>query len=154
MRDTPEMIAKYAALERKFYTLQAIDPKKRDQDAFKAIVDQLAEIDATPPDGYELPAAAKKLVDCAAAHGWRHLVRWTSPGFEGSPFVRVLIGRIGDDTGNWEIQYTWHSRGCDPGKVRLFGHGLMTSPGHQVSYVAPSLAKVRKMIAENPVTES
>lgn len=151
-RDTPEMIAKYATLERKFYTLRAIDPKKRDQDAFKAIVDQLAEIDATAPDGYSLPAAAQKLIECTTAHGWRYSIQWTPPGYVGSPFVRVQVGRLGDETGNWTIQYTWHSRDCEPGRVRLFGKGTMTSPGHQSPYSAPSVTTAMKMIAENPVT--
>jgi hypothetical protein len=154
MRETPELIQEYADLEKLFHQLKAIHPGVRNLELFRKTVDRLAEIDATPPDGYSLPAAAQKLVDCATAHGWRHSIRWTYPGYEGDPFVRVLIGRVGDDTGNWEIQYTWHSRGCDVGKVRLFGHGLMTSPGHQVSYSAPSLTAARKLIVDNPVTES
>jgi len=154
MRDTPELIREYEDLEKLFYELRNIHPGIRNRELFRKTVDRLAEIDATPPDGYALPAAAQKLVDCATAHGWNYLVRWTYPGYPREPFVHVRVGRRGDDTGDWEVKYTWHSRGCAKGKVRLFGHGLMTSPGHQVSYVAPSLVKVRKLIANNPVTES
>jgi len=153
MRDTPELVREYAELEKLFYQLKAILPGARNQTLYRKTVDRLAEIDATPPDGYSLPAAARKLVDCATAHGWRHLIRWTHPGYEGTPFVKIQVGRLGDETGNWTMTYTWHARDCVPGKVRLFGHGLMPSPGHRVSYAAPSLTAVRKLIVDNPVTE-
>lgn len=151
MRDTPELIREYEALERAFQKLLATDRKDRDQELYQKTVDRLAEIDATAPDGYSLPAAAQKLIECATAHGWSHSIRWTSPGYFGSPFVRIQVGRLGGETGNWTITYTWHSRDCEPGRVRLFGSGTMTSPGHQSPYGAPSLTAARKLIVENPV---
>ncbi|MEU0992323.1 hypothetical protein, partial [Streptomyces sp. NPDC005953] len=122
---------------------------------------RLTEIVAIPPTGYTLPKAAADLVAHAAEHGWTTLVQWApAPGHEEEirePFVTVRVGRrvtaadgylgTGD---RWEYRLTWHSRGCQPGRVRLSGSGLAVTPENPSEGSAPSVAAIRAVIAQHP----
>lgn len=127
-------------------------------DRLRAIAVRLREIESTPPDGYDLPKIAAGLVTHAEAHGWRVRVQWTPPGYEDEPYVTVQVGRrvtradgyagTGD---RWAYALTWHSRGCQTGKARLFGSGVAVTPDHPAAHNAPSVKAIRGVITANPV---
>ncbi|MEW1547546.1 hypothetical protein [Streptomyces tsukubensis] len=116
---------------------------------------RLREILAVPPAGYALPSAAEALTACALANGWITLVQWTPPGWEDEPSVRVHLARKAPpnrDSGLvWYYRLTWHSRGCQPGRVRLFGRGLAQTPDRPGEHDAPSLRALRAVIDQNPL---
>lgn len=130
------------------------------RERMRAVARRMCEITAVPPDGYTLPKAAADLVAHAEAHGWRALVQWTAPGYPGEPYVGVQVGRratgadgyVGPGT-SWKYSLTWHSRGCAPGKVRLFGRVLAETPDRPATHDGPSVKGIRDVIAEHPVTE-
>lgn len=130
-------------------------PQARER--MRAVARRMAEITATPPEGYALPKAASDLVAYAEAHGWRALVQWTAPGYPGEPYVTVQVGRLVTEadgyvgTGDqWVYKRTWHSRGCAPGKVRLFGQGIASTPGHPAHHDAPSVKGIKAVISAYP----
>ncbi|MFF0183480.1 hypothetical protein [Streptomyces sp. NPDC005244] len=118
---------------------------------------RLAEIAAIPPAGYELPPLARGLVEFAREHGWRTLVQWTAPDYSGEPSVDVEVGRkLGEQeakayrSDTFHFKVTWHSRGCEPGKVKKFGAGLAQTPDHPQWRDGPSVRKIREIIHANP----
>jgi hypothetical protein len=123
----------------------------------RAVTQRLREIAATAPPGYALPKAATDLIAHAEAHGWMALVTWTSPGYSGEPSVSVRVGRLvhaadgyvglGD---RWKFERTWHSRGCAPGKVRMFGNGHAVTPANPGGNYAPSVKAIRAVIEQHP----
>lgn len=136
----------------------AASPQAEASPQLRAAVLRMREILATPPQGYALPPAAAGLVAHAESHGWQALVRWTSPDFDGEPFVRVIVGRKAVDadyTGGmrgpvWRYSLSWHSRGCKPGRVRLFGSGVAETPNSPQPRDAPSVKKIREIISDHP----
>lgn len=115
---------------------------------------------ATPPEGYAVPKIVTDLADYAKVHGWATAVQWYAPepADDGEPFVTVQVARKAvesDYTGflrgpYWLYQLTWHSRGCEPGRVRKFGTGLAQTPNHPQWHDAPSVKRIREVIAANP----
>ncbi|GGX46504.1 hypothetical protein [Streptomyces noursei] len=108
----------------------------------------MALLQRNPPEGYTMPAAAEQLIEHAKAHGWRTKVVWTPPDYDGEPSLKVLM-----EHGGWRYELTWHSRGCQPGRVRLFSR-LAWTPGRQVAHDAPSVKKIRAVIEANPAAEA
>lgn len=110
---------------------------------------------ATPPDGYTVPKIVTDLVAFAESHGWKALVDWTPPDYE-EPFMTVCVGRKvteadGERRGPWwQYKLTYHSRDCGPGKVKGFRAGLAQTPDHPQWGDAPSVKKIREVIAANP----
>jgi hypothetical protein len=134
-------------------------PSAEDRDRHREVTLRLRELLAIPPAGYALPAAAAGLVAHAEAHGWLTLVQWTSLGYDGAPFVTIQVGRqlregeMPDARGNkWIYKVTWHSYGCQPGKVRLFSSGAET-PGRPVYHDGPSVKAIRAVIEQHPAQE-
>ncbi|MFG2269100.1 hypothetical protein ACGFNY_04920 [Streptomyces chartreusis] len=124
---------------------------------FREIAQRLREIATIPPAGYELPKLAADLVAHAEAHGWTSLVEWTSPDYEGEPFVTVQVGRklrdgeMPDARGDkWIYKATWHSRDCAPGKVRLFRGTSAVTPDRPVYGDGPSIKAIRAVIEQHP----
>jgi hypothetical protein len=124
---------------------------------FAAVQQRLRELVGTAPEGYALPAQAASLIAHAQAHGWTTLVQWTAPGYEGEPFVTIQVRRTlaadeqPDARGDgWTYQFTWHSRGCPPGRLRLFGRHLATTPDQPWTHHTPSLKAVRDIISHHP----
>jgi len=121
---------------------------------------RLRELHAIPPEGYELPKLAADLVAHAEAHGWVSLVEWTSPDYDGEPFVTVQVGRklqageMSDARGDkWIYKATWHSRGCAPGKVRLFRGTSAVTPEHPMYGDGPSIKAIRAVIEQHPAQD-
>lgn len=157
---------RFVRVNDEYHSLLHIRPGDRTdahKESLRSLRAELVAIVAVPPEGYSLPAAAQALVDDAERSGWRALVQWTPPGYEGEPFVRVQVGRrLSEDELNsgayfrgtgWNYSLTWHSRGCSPGKVRLFGRGGSTTPDMlpEQSTDAPSVRVIRGVIRNNPV---
>lgn len=98
-----------------------------DRERIAAVRERLRVLAATPPAGYLLPAVAEGLVAHTEAPGWTALVQWTAVGYSTSPFVTVLLGRLGPPEsrgGKWIYKLTWHSRDCLTGRLPLFGQRL------------------------------
>ena len=138
---------------------KAGDSSPEDKQRFREITQRIRAIVATPPEGYELPKLAADLVAHAEMHGWMALVQWTPPGYEGEPYVTVQVGRLLQDgempdaRGNkWTYKLTWHSRGCMPGKVRLFGGSSAVTPEQPVYGNGPSVKAIRAVIAAHSTT--
>ncbi|MFE0101226.1 hypothetical protein [Streptomyces sp. NPDC059009] len=111
----------------------------------------------TPPDGYTTPKIVTNLVAYAEYCGWQALVQWVpADGTNGGAHVTVQVGRkVTEEDGNrrgpwWLYKLTWHSRGCEPGKVRKFGTGLAQTPDKPQWHDAPAVWKIRQVIYENP----
>ncbi|GAB1326915.1 hypothetical protein ACE1SV_12540 [Streptomyces sennicomposti] len=107
------------------------------------------------PTGYEMPKSAAALVEHAQANGWVVRSAWGEDS-GGSPYVTVALGRLltGPEVtmwrGNrWEYQITWHSRGLQAGRLRLFG-GWEITPGNPAAHNLPSVAKIRETISNYP----
>jgi hypothetical protein len=157
---TETAAARYNRLSAEFAALRRIVPDKRTAEQGARLGElnkELRALAAIPPDGYELPRIAADLMAHAVAHGWLAAAAWTAPDYAGEPFVRVKVGRMltelerdqhrGD---RWHYSLTWHSRGCTPGKVRLFGSGLATTPDSPAHHDAPSIKGIRAVIEANP----
>ncbi|MFE9003171.1 hypothetical protein ACFYOY_13665 [Streptomyces sp. NPDC007875] len=125
------------------------------------VMDRIREILAIPPDGYTLPPQAAKLIAHAHAHGWQGETQWTPPGWEREedrePFVLVKVGRRMEPgeleysrSDVWLYQLTWHSRGCPPGKLRLFGAGKCRTPENPATHDAPSVKAIAAVITQHP----
>ena len=117
---------------------------------------RLTEIATIPPDGYTLPKAAADLMEFAAERGWKTLVQWTEPGYD-EPFVGVEVGRKLDEaeardyrSDTFHFKLTWHSRDCEPGKLKRFGRILAKTPDEPQWRDAPSVRKIRETIAAHP----
>jgi hypothetical protein len=131
------------------------------RERYAKVTRRLREIGTLPPAGYELPKLASDLVAHAEAHGWMALVQWTPPDYEGEPSVTVQVGRIlaegemPDARGDrWIYKRTWHSRGCPPGQVRLFGRGHAVTPDNPGGAEAPSVKVIRAVITQHPKPEA
>ncbi|MFJ2780260.1 hypothetical protein [Kitasatospora sp. NPDC087315] len=118
---------------------------------------RLRTLAAVPPTGHTLPKPAADLIAHAHTHGWEAYPYWThGPGIE-NPFVLVHLAYLltpaesaNYRSDRWTFQYTWHSRGCAPGRMRRFGAGTVCSPGGLHNAPAPSLRTAIAVIA-NPV---
>lgn len=123
-------------------------------------------MDAQSPDGYTLPKTAAHLVAHAERYGWAARAIWVA-GYEiNEPFVHVDVGRrigIGEADpvdaadpyapvrGNgWRYRVTWHSRGCPPGKLKLFRQPLASTPWRPHHHDGPSVKAIREVIARHP----
>jgi hypothetical protein len=131
-----------------------------DRNRFREVTLRLRELHATPPAGYALPKLAADLVAYAETHGWTTLVQWTALGYDGAPFVTVQVGRLTTEADGylglgdrWTYKLTWHSGGCAPGKVRLFGSGVAVTPESPGAGSAPSVRAIRAVIEQHPVRE-
>lgn len=151
---------RYHHLDFELYTLRRIEPGERTEDQLarmRVVAGELREILATPPAGYELPKAATDLMTFVEAHGWMAQAQWTSPEYEGEPYVRVQVARrVGESErelyrgDRWSYQLTWHSRDCAPGKVRRFGSGTAVTPESPNTHDAPSVKAIRAVVEANP----
>jgi hypothetical protein len=106
----------------------------------------------TAPEGYELPPAAVSLLETATEHGWRTGWLWGSES-GGSPYT-VTYGdcpyvtvRLAPSEEGPYLKYTWHSRDCAPGRMRLFSK-LIRPAGKDLWQDGPSVKTMRKMIKE------
>lgn len=133
------------------------NPTPAETATLKAATNRLLEILAIPPTGYTVPATAAQLAAHAQTHGWQALGQWTPPGYAGEPFYSVQVGRVlrpgemPDARANcWKYKFTWHSRGCAPGRLRLFGSGSASTPDQPAWRDAPSVKAVRAVITNHP----
>jgi hypothetical protein len=129
-------------------------PEARER--LRAVTLRLREIAATAPPGYALPKAAADLAAHAEAHGWMALVQWTPPAYSGEPYVSVQVGRLVTEADGylglgdrWKFEVSWHSRGCAPGKVRMFGNGHAVTPANPGGGYAPSVKTIRAVIEQH-----
>lgn len=109
------------------------------------------------PDGYSLPKAAADLITHAHAYGWIAEAYWTPADSAGDPFVQVQVGRLLTEAERkkyrgpyWLYALTWHSRDCPPGRLRRFGTGTASTPDSPATHSAPSVKRIREIIAANP----
>ncbi|AZM51830.1 hypothetical protein DMA15_03865 [Streptomyces sp. WAC 01529] len=110
---------------------------------------------AYPPDGYELPKVVADLLAHTTAHGWKTAVAWTLR-VEGGAYVDVRLGRLADPAearfpgARWEYQMTWGfpGPGARGARVRT---SLAKTPDSAQWRDAPSLKKIREVIAANPM---
>jgi hypothetical protein len=148
----------YRCLMSQYEHLRRIHPDRRtfeETATYQATCAQLAEIDATPPAGYTLPAAAARLVEHARAHQWQARVQWPRPDSTDDPSVKVMVGRLmtpaeRDEYGlgdRWQYFLTWSSRDCPPGRLRLFGSGIARTPDQPADHGAPSVRAITAVIA-------
>lgn len=107
-----------------------------------------------PPEGYALPGIVSDLLGLAKAAGWRTGIAWThlvDLGGEHSPAdgatVEIVLGH-----GLWLYRLRWH---CDPdGGARMTRGGLAQTPDHRAWHDAPSVKKIRQVIADHPSTST
>lgn len=139
---------------------KAGDATPEQRQRHREIQRRLAEIAATPPDGYELPKLAADLVEFAKGRGWLTLVQWTPPDYSGEPYVTVEVGRklngaeaAQHRSDTFHYQITWHSRDCEPGRLRKFG-GCAKTPDSPQWHDVPSVRKIRETIAANPAPDA
>ncbi|MEV4440433.1 hypothetical protein AB0K09_15690 [Streptomyces sp. NPDC049577] len=132
------------------------DRTEADRERLLAVRRQLQAIRATPPDGYTLPAAAAGLIAHAHTHGWLADASWRDSS-SGEPSVTVQVGRRLTPAEqehylglHWLYRLAWHSRGCTPGGLRLFGQGTAQTPDHPAAHSAPSVRQIREVIAAHP----
>lgn len=156
MSTTVALADEYSGLYAEQQILLRARDRTPEQDArLTAVTVRLREIVAVPPDGYTVPAAAVQLLAHAEANGWQSLGQWTPPGRD-EPFFSVQVGRVlgpgemPDARATcWKYSLTWHSRGCPPGRLRLFSAGAST-PHRPAYHDAPSIRAIRAVIAEHP----
>lgn len=157
MSTTVALADEYSGLYAEQQILLRVRNRSPEQDArLDAVTTRLLQIVAVPPDGYTVPAAAVQLLAHAEANGWQSLGQWTPPGRD-EPFYTVHVGRVlrpGEmpdaRSDRWKYQLTWHSRGCPPGRVRLFGRILGATPTSPALHEAPSVRAVRDVITAHP----
>ncbi|MGW6789976.1 hypothetical protein [Streptomyces chartreusis] len=138
-------------------SVRTSEPSPEARERHREIQRRLTEIAAIPPDGYALPSLAAGLLEFAKAHGWVTAVQWTPPGYGGEPFVNVEVGRkLGEAeaanhrSDTFHFQLTWHSRDCEPGKLKKFGRILAKTPDNPQWHDAPSVKRVREIIHASP----
>lgn len=117
------------------------------------------------PEGYALPKLAADLMACAEANGWLTRAIWVAGPEIEEPFVSVDVGRKlapGEDPEDpsdryapvrgdkWAYRVTWHSRGCAPGKLRLFRQPLASTPWRPAHHDGPSVRRIQDMILAFP----
>lgn len=148
---------KYNRLASEYEALRHVHPDDRTAGQaarLPVLARELSAILAVPPAGYALPKLATDLMAHAVGHGWKAAAQWSAPDYDDDPFVRVDVGRRLDGLergSHWLYQLTWHSRGCSPGKFRLFGSGLAETPGGSSGWHdAPSVKAIRAVITANP----
>lgn len=149
------LMATHGAIRSAARAVGGMNPELRQQ--LRPIRARLAEIDATPPVGYQTPKAVTDLVDHAKSHGWLAQVQWTPPGQQSEPSLRVQVGRKLTATEAAECrsdtylyQLTWNSRDCPAGKVKRFGTGLAQTPDQPQWHTAPSMKVIRAVIEQHP----
>jgi hypothetical protein len=103
------------------------------------------------PDGYSVPGGASILIQLAESSGWQTARAWRdrSDSF-GDHLFTVLINRTGpagEPELSWEYKLSWS---CTPTSGR-FSSGTARTPDNPQWRDAPSLANIRRTIAENPV---
>ncbi|MGA4875929.1 hypothetical protein [Streptomyces lydicamycinicus] len=154
----------YERLATRYQELRHVHPSERTADQaaeLRVINQQLTTLLSTPPAGYALPKVAADLITHAKVNGWLARTQWTYPGFTGQPYVKVEVGRrlTGDESPlyrgtHWLFVLTWHSRGCSPGKLRMFGNGLAETPENPASHDGPSVKAIRAVITDNPAPDA
>ncbi|WP_103529481.1 hypothetical protein [Streptomyces sp. SM12] len=108
-----------------------------------------AKINGSAPDGYAMPAGARKLLDAAEHAGWGTVYRWGSD-FSDDPFVEILVGIPA--TGE-KIRGTWHSRDLPPGRMRMTHLHYEPFAGH-VGQWGWTLKRAIDHVLNNTVEES
>lgn len=156
--ETP--VEQYQRLMTQYEHLRRIRPDQRtpeEQATYDTVCARLRAIEATPPAGYTLPAAAARLVEHARGHHWQTQVQWPRPDSTDDPSVRVMVGRLmtpaereefarGD---RWQYFLTWSSRDCPPGRLRFRG-GIAHTPDHPAAHPAPSVKAITTVITARP----
>ncbi|MFG2210930.1 hypothetical protein [Streptomyces sp. NPDC048638] len=110
---------------------------------------------AITPDGWELPKAVRELLDHAEGHGWRSARAWTPRGAD-EMLLKIVIGRdtLPSDAPSrgtqWRFELTWS---CVAGSARRARAGIARTPDRPRWHDAPSLRKIREVIAGHPYTE-
>lgn len=112
------------------------------------------------PKGYAVPKIVTDLMAYAEAHGWRSAVAWGHDSGN-DPLMAVEVGRkLTDEEAKahrsnlFHYRLTWHSRDCEPGKLRKFRAGLAKTPDHPQWCDAPSVRKIREVIYANPTPDA
>lgn len=156
--ETP--VQQHSRLAGEFEALRHVHPDERTAEQKARLVvlaKDLRGILAVPPAGYAMPKLAADLMAHAAEHGWLSSAQWSAPGYIGDPFVKVEVGRRLDELerehhrgDRWLYQLTWSSRGCAPGKVKLFRAGLAQTPDSPSWSDAPSVKAIAAVITGNP----
>lgn len=97
------------------------------------------------PEGYQIPRAAADLIAYAAESGWTAVAVWDADD-TGHPFLSVTLHRNGILPGReFHYEVTWHSRGQEPGHMRVFD-GSARTPWLPVEHEAPALHVIRTVI--------
>lgn len=156
---TLDLPTDYEALNRLMHTLLRQDATDESRARLAEVTDRIKQIVAVPPAGYSMPKAAADLLAHAEANGWETLHQWTQPSYTGEPYLSVQLRRNltaverADTRGDcWKYKLTWHSRGCTPGRVRLFGSGLAATPDSPAWHDAPSVKGIRAVITAHPAS--
>ncbi|WP_329492428.1 hypothetical protein OG618_37275 (plasmid) [Kitasatospora sp. NBC_01246] len=155
---TDAITAEITRLSHQAAVLRHIDPAERtdaDRTRFAEITARLRALVAVPPPGYALPKAAADLIAYADARKWVADVHWfVTAGAD--PFVKVRVGRAlsgaeaaGRRGNAWTYALCWHARGCAPGRVRLFGPILATTPDNPAMHNVPTVAAVIRAISDS-----
>jgi hypothetical protein len=106
---------------------------------------------AVTPDGWEVPAAVASLVKHAKENGWRTALAWAPDG--DFMLLSVAIGRAVTEADGlsrgtrWKYDLRWS---CSQGSASRTRAGLAQTPEHPQWHDAPSLKKIREVIAEHP----
>lgn len=165
MTTTETPAQQYERLHDEHYHLRRIHPTDRtpaDYTAMSRLADQLAAILTVPPAGYTLPSAAQRLIDHATAHAWQGIAQWYPPpgqDDDAEPQLRIIVGRYLTTeeqaaeyhrSNKWQYTLTWHSRGCAPGRLALFGQGLAVTPDDPAVGCAPSVTAITAVITAHP----
>lgn len=110
-----------------------------------------------PPDGYAVPKVVADLLTHAEAHGWRYVLSWSSPEGDGARLAmeigRDTVPADGPTRGTkWRYQLAWGLP--EPGLASRIRAGLAKTPDRPQWHDAPSLKKIREVIAANPMPEA
>lgn len=140
------------------------DVRGQERDQWKAAAQRLEgelararrKLAAYPPDGYAVPKIVADLLAHATAHGWRHVMSWSSPEGGGARLAmeigRDTVPADGPTRGTaWRYQLAWGFP--EPGLASRIRAGLAKTPDHPQWHDAPSVKKIREVIAANPLTE-
>lgn len=100
------------------------------------------------PDGCSMPKAAAELLACAEEHGWVSLTTWFVR--DGAPAVTVQLAHKAADGRAWNFSHLMWGAPSVGESMSLSSRGLQSTPEHQGWHDAPSLKRIRELIAANP----